>query len=95
LGDWAKANSIFVELRRGQAPIWLLHEPRDFLMNPKGGMREVQGVITRAGTERFLKVDDLGQDFRVVRTGAWPAEGEIAHSFVRFSYAGPLAVKEI
>jgi hypothetical protein len=94
LGDWAKANSTFEALRRGQAPPWLLHEPRDYLMNAKGGMREVQGIVTRAGSERFLKVDELGQDFRIARSGAWSLDGDIAHAYVRFSYAGPLAVQE-
>ncbi len=94
LGDWSGAHALFDDLRTRQMPRDFLHEPRDFLMNDKGGMARVQGLIVAGAGKQFLKVDTLRTDFLLDRESRWARAGETEHAYVRFSFAGPLAVKE-
>jgi hypothetical protein len=69
--------------------LWL---PRDFLLNEKGGVRTVQGVIREGNNRDFFHAEDLGTDFYLDRKGRWPRAGEIAHGAVQFSFGGPSIV---
>jgi hypothetical protein len=53
----------------------------------------VQGAITGDGERKYLKVDELRMDFYVSRDEHWPNPGEIAHAYVGFAFAGPLAIQ--
>lgn len=92
LGDWAAAHAIWNDLRKSGIPRYLLFGHRDPLLATAGTPLFVQGVITKAGVRRFLKVDELGQDFLLDKDGHWPGTGQIAHAHMLSSFAGPMAV---
>jgi hypothetical protein len=94
LGDWPGATAIFDELRNRPLPNEVIWEPRDFLMNQNGGMAKVQGVVKQGAGKNFLHVESLATDFLMDRDGRWARPGEINHAYVRFRFAGPLAVEE-
>lgn len=94
LGEWTLANGLFDQLRRRKLPGPLLHEPRDFLLAEKGGMARIQGMVVQGAGKRFLKVESLNTDLMLDRNETWGRVGETEHVYVRFSFAGPLAVKE-
>jgi len=95
MGDWAGANIAFTELRQTCQPRHLLHVHRDMLLHRRGGRRTVQGVIRRGHGAQFLHVGELQMDFQLDRASKWPREGEVAHAFIRFSFAGPKAVSAV
>ena len=39
-------------------------------------------------------VEELAWDFLVDNQATWPSDGEIAHCYIRFAFAGPMATKE-
>jgi hypothetical protein len=55
----------------------------------------VQGKITGGELKKYLWVEALHKDFYVTRDERWPNVGEIAHAYIGFSFAGPVAMKEI
>lgn len=94
LKKWQDASAIFRRLRSLGISRDALWENRDFLMNENGGMRRIQGLMRSGGSNRFLKVDELGTDLPANRNERWARDGEIEHAYVRFQFAGPLAVHE-
>jgi len=94
LGDWIKANVIFDDLRRRQLPRSMLYRDRDYLMKEKGGMRQVQGIVRKGAGRDFLHVETLSTDFLLDRQDKWAQEGQTDHAYIRFRFAGPIAVRE-
>ena len=94
LNDWSGANAIFNELRNRGLPQDVLFEPRDFLMGDKGAMLRVQGIVGHGAGKKFLHVETLKTDFLLDRYGKWANDGAITHAYVRFRFAGPIAVEE-
>ena len=94
LGDWIKANVIFDDLRRRQLPRIMLYRDRDYLMNDKGGMRRVQGVVRKGAGRDYLHVEILNADILLDRHDKWAQEGQTDHAYIRFRFAGPVAVRE-
>lgn len=92
LGHWSEATAIFSYLRQGTVPKRLLFTARDYLLNPKGTARTVQGVMRGRAPHRTLYVEELRTDFLIDENERWPAEGAIAHAVVKFSLAGPRAM---
>lgn len=91
LGDWPQASALFANLRRSTLPRSILWSPRDFLLSENGTPRRVQGEVKYAAEKGYLYVEDLHFDFILNRTETWPKEGETAHAFIRFAFAGPSA----
>jgi hypothetical protein len=92
LGKWPESNALYDQLRQVGIPSHVLWVPRDFLLNEKGGVRTVQGVI-RTGTQRdYFYAEDLEMDFYLDRKGSWRRAGEIDHGAIQFSFAGPVVV---
>jgi hypothetical protein len=92
LGNWAEANALYTQLRQVGIPPHVLWVPRDFLLNEKGGVRTVQGVIREGNNRDYFYSEDLGTDFYLDRKGRWPRTGEIAHGAIQFSFGGPSVV---
>lgn len=94
LKEWQDANVVFQALRSLGISNDVLWEDRDYLMNENGGMRRIQGIMRSGANKRFLDVEELGTDFLVNRNEQWGRDGEIEHAYVRFRFAGPMAVRE-
>jgi hypothetical protein len=54
----------------------------------------VQGKITGRDVKKYLWVDALKKDFNLTRDERWPNVGQIAHAYIGFTFAGPIAVQE-
>lgn len=92
LGRWGEAAAIFSYLRQGTVPKRLLFTPRDYLLNPRGTAKRVQGLIRGRAPHRTLYVEELRTDFLIDEADKWPVEGAIAHAVIRFALAGPRAM---
>ena len=95
LGHWVDANGMFHRLRQSGVPNEVLWTPRAFLLDTKGGPKRIQGKMRSSGQRSYLYAEDLHADFHTARDEYWPREGEIAHSYIRFAFAGPTATQEI
>ena len=93
LDEWATATAMFTTLRRHSLSRDIKWALRDFLLSKNGTPRRVQGEIKRAGDQSYLYVSDLHIDFVLHRAEIWPKEGETAHAYISFSFAGPTATK--
>jgi hypothetical protein len=92
LGRWQESNALYAQLRQVGIPPHVLWVPRDFLLNEKGGIRTVQGIIRGSSNRDYFYAEDLGTDFYLDRKGHWPRAGEIAHGAIQFSFGGPSVV---
>ncbi len=90
-GMWIEAKNIFQELRRADLPGDLVYEPRDDLLHPNGGRREIQGIMRNTEKDKFVYCEELKVDFLAERQTGWPGEGQITHAKVYFCLAGPKA----
>jgi hypothetical protein len=94
-GEWGEANTIFAQLRQSRMRRDLVWLPRDYLQNPLGGIRWVQGEIRAAAARMTLWVEDLGTDFYLSKEGNWPRAGAIEHAAIQFSFGSVTAVDRI
>ena len=92
LNEWADARVIFTELRQLGMPKDVLWEPRDYLLNPEGGLRSLQGVMKAGAHGLFFYSEDLHLDFPADRHDDWPRPDEITHANIRFAFGGTTAV---
>jgi hypothetical protein len=92
LGDWAAARAIFSELRQLGMPREVTWEPRDYLLNPEGGPRTLQGVMKEGVQGLYFYSEDLHLDFQAERRDEWPRPDEIAHAHIQFAFGGTTAV---
>lgn len=92
---WSEADALFAENRKGGIPNDQLFQIRAVLLDEEGIRSRVQGKITGGKVKRYLWVDALKKDFNLSRYERWPNIGEIAHAYIGFALAGPLAVKEL
>jgi hypothetical protein len=95
LGDWSGAGMIFNDLRSRGLPPHVLWEDRNVLLGENGKMHRVQGVLSTGAGRRFLKIAELGTDVPVDRNEQWHADGAIQHAYIRFRFAGPVAVGNV
>ena len=95
LGRWQDANTIYAQLRQEDMPNTIKYAARDYLLTEQGRARQVQGEMKRGADREYLYIEQLGFDLLVDKRGHWPRLGEITHAYVRFSFAGPLAVNEV
>ena len=93
MGQWAPASAMFATLRRKSLSRDIKWALRDFLLSEDGIPRRVQGEVKHAGDQNYLYVPDLHMDFVLSRAESWPKEGETAHAYISFSFAGPTATK--
>lgn len=93
LNQWADANAIYSQMRQSGMPKYVLFTPRDYLLNPRGGLRTVQGTIKLGAKEMFLYCPDLSTDFVVDKRSQWPRKDEQAFAIIQFSFAGPMAIE--
>ena len=91
LADWTNSRLVFDGLRQQGITRDLLWEPRDYLLNEDGARRRIQGVVRRGADRTFLYCEELGIDFHTNRSDTWPGDGEIAHAYIEFSFAGSRA----
>jgi hypothetical protein len=91
---WSEANALFAENRKGGIPSDQLFQIRAVLLDQEGVRSHVQGKITGGRVKKYILVDALKKDFHLSRYERWPNVGEIAHAYIGFSLAGPLAVQE-
>lgn len=94
-GKWAEAEPLFVETRRARIPNDQLYEVRAVFLDAIGLRKHVQGTITGDHDRHYLKVDEIHRDFLLSRYEQWPQPGEIAHAYIGFAFAGPLAVQSL
>lgn len=92
LGDTPAANALFEQIRRQPMPSRVLFAPRDYLLSADGTRSALQGKIRGISGAKFIYVDQLKTDFHVTRNETWARDGELEHFFLRFSFAGPIAV---
>lgn len=92
LNKWAEAFALFGILRNKRISKEVLWMPRDFLYNPTGGLRQIQGVIRESVGRQLLAVEDLKTDFILSTRSKWPRANEIAHAYIQFSFGGALAI---
>ena len=95
LGRWEDASTVHAQLRQEEMPNSVKFVGRDYLLNEQGGARQVQGEIKRGADREYPYVEQLGFDLLADRHGHWPRTGEITHAYIRFAFAGPIAVNEI
>jgi hypothetical protein len=93
LGQWVEANSIYTQMRQSGMPFHILFTPRDFLLNPRGGLKTVQGTIRFGAKDKFLYCPELGTDFLCDKKCYWPNKDEEAFAVIQFSFAGPMAIE--
>ena len=93
--QWQKAELIFRELRSKKIPAKVLHATRDHLHNDDGSLRQVQGEVRHNEGKVFLYVEELEWDFLVDSNDRWPNHGLSTTAYIRFSFAGPKAIKDI
>ena len=94
-GRWSDAKLLFAQIRKAGIPSEQLYDARAVLLDDGGIRMRVQGTITGEGERKYLKVDELRTDFYVSRDEHWPNPGEIAHAYVGFAFAGPLAIQNL
>jgi hypothetical protein len=94
-GKWADARLLFAQIRQVGISNDQLFDIRAVLLDDEGIRKRVQGIITGDGDKKYLKVDELHADFYVNRNERWPNPKEIAHAYIGFAFAGPLAVQSI
>ncbi len=94
-GKWADARLLFAQIRKVGIPNDQLYDVRAVLLDDEGIRKRVQGIITGDDEKKYLKVDELHSDFYVNRNERWPNPGEIAHGYIGFPFAGPLAVQSL
>jgi|GEM_PF-5271827 len=92
---WGEADAIFAENRKGGIPNDQLFQVRAVLLDEEGVRSRVQGKITGGEIKKYLWVESLRKDFNLGRHDRWPNVGEIAHAYIGFSFAGPVAIKEL
>lgn len=91
LGSWDLSLASFSAIRGLGISNEVLWEPRDFLLNPNGGMRKVQGTI-KVTNRTYLHCEALRTDFRCDDAVNWPSNGAIAHAHIQFSFGGMTAI---
>ena len=91
---WADAEAMFTQMRQARLQRELLFTPRDLLEDALGGIRRIQGIVRYGADRNYLLVDELHHDFLLDNQSDWPREGEIALAYIRFSFAGPMAVSQ-
>lgn len=94
-GDWTGANAQFASLRKVHMSTEAMWRPRALLLADQGGARQVQGKIREVINERYLFVDELQAEVKCARGGRWPKDGEIAHAYIEFAFAGPSATDSL
>jgi hypothetical protein len=94
LSDWTNSRLVFDSLRQQGITRDLLWEPRDYLLNEDGARRRIQGAVRRGANHTFLYCEELGVDFHTNRGDTWPIDGELAHAFIEFSFAGTRATRQ-
>jgi hypothetical protein len=92
---WIDANLLFAQIRKAGIPNHQLYDVRAVLLDEEGTRKRVQGTITGGDEQKYLKVDELYRDFYLSRDEHWPNPGEIAHAYIGFAFAGPLAVQSL
>ena len=92
LGDTAAANALFEGIRRQPMPSRVMFAPRDYFLSADGKRTALQGKVRNVSGAKFIFVDELKTDFHVARNETWGRDGELEHFFLRFSFAGPVAV---
>jgi hypothetical protein len=92
---WAEADFLFSKIRRARIPNDQLYEPRAVLVDKEGVRQRVQGTITGNEQRHYFKSDEIDRDFFLSRVERWPRPGEIAHAYIAFAFAGPLAVQKL
>ena len=92
---WPDAFTIYSQLRTEEMPGHVKYPGRDYLLHERGGPRQVQGVLRRGADRDYLYIEEIGVDVLVDKRGHWPRPGEICHAYIRFAFAGPLAVNEV
>jgi hypothetical protein len=93
-GNWAEADTFFAQNRKAGVPNDQLFQVRAVLLDEEGVRSRVQGRVTGGEIKKYLLVEALHKDFNVSRDERWPNVGEIAHAYIGFAFAGPLAVIE-
>ena len=94
-GNWAAANSVFAQNRRHGMPTRVLWRERDYLRNIEGLPARVQGEMKTVMGKRYVHSEELRQDFVASYNQTWPRDGELAHAYLVFSYAGITATNEL
>jgi hypothetical protein len=94
-GDWPSANAHFAALRKLHISSDMLWRPRALLLSEQGGPRSVQGKVREVSGERFLWIEELQLEVKCSRRGRWPKDGEVAHAYVEFAFAGPTAIDRV
>ncbi len=92
-GKWRDADFLFSQIRKARIPNDQLYEPRAVLLDSDGIRMRLQGYITGTDERHYFKSDKIDRDFFLSRFENWPRVGEISHSYITFSFAGPLAVQ--
>jgi len=94
MNRWSDAKAVFGELRGRGLPGDLLWTNRDALLDEKGAIRRVQGVVRRGATGSYLQIDALHTDIPLARNEKWRRPGEIEHVYIYFAFGGPTAVHD-
>lgn len=95
IGDWPDARLVFDGLRQQGLARDLLWQPRDYLLNEDGARRRVQGVVKRGAGQTFLYCEELHIDLHTSRAHNWPADGEVDHAYIEFSFGGFRATRQV
>jgi hypothetical protein len=92
---WPEAQVLFGQTRNAGIIPDQLYQVRAVLLDEQGTRKRVQGTITGSDDRKYLKVQELHTDFYVSRKERWGSSGEIAHAYIAFTFAGPLAVQAV
>ena len=92
LGELSSSTARFETIRKQAMPARVLHTARDYFMSSEGVPKALQGKMRRVSGAKFIYVDELKADFHVARNEMWGHDGELEQFFLRFSFAGPVAV---
>lgn len=93
LNDWANSQLEFTQIRQCGLANQVLWRPRALLINEQGGARSVQGIIRYGAGKTMLYSEELQADVPCNRKGNWPREGEVAHAWIEFAFAGGQAIE--
>lgn len=94
-GNWGDVDALFAENRKAGVPNDQLFKTRAYLLDEEGIRMHVQGIIRGSEIKRYLWVEKLRKDFFLSRDERWPNADEIAHAYIGFSFAGPVALNQI